>query len=459
MPHLLLATAPSHLILTVLVQLIVILLAARLFGGIAQQLKQPAVVGEVIGGILLGPSLFKAIAPELWGSIFTPEAVPVFNVLKELGLVLLLFLVGMEFEFSHLRHMGKASLVIAVAGLIVPFLLGIVLALVLFGAMSMSVDGEPVPFWHFALFMGTALSITALPVLGRIMMELNITRTRLGVATIAAAAGEDACAWIILATVAGVVRAGRAGQPFDFWLTLQMVGLTLAFILFMLAVVRPLLGKLVRWYFRRTGGELEVTGLAMLLCLLFLCAMATEWIGIFAVFGAFILGAALAQEQQLYNAVSKQMKTFVIAFFLPIFFTFSGLRTNIGGLDTWLQWGFFALVMLAAVGGKVGGCYVAARWTGFGRREAGCIAAMMNTRGLMELIVANVGLDLKVITPEVFTMLVLMSVITNIMTTPILLRLYQGTELEPYIDATAFGSKGTVSPHGTATRMTASRNQ
>jgi Kef-type K+ transport system membrane component KefB len=454
MTPLLLATAPSHLILTVLVQLIVILLAARLFGGIAQRLKQPAVVGEVIGGIVLGPSLLQAVAPELWASIFTPEAVPVFNVLKELGLVLLLFLVGMEFEFSHLRQMGKASLVISLAGLLLPFLLGILLAWIIFSVTPLFTEGEPInlwgmtipvrrpiDFWHFALFMGTALSITALPVLGRIMMELNITRTRLGVATITAAAGEDACAWIILATLAAVVRAGQMGKAFDFWLTLQMVGLTLAFLVLMLIVVRPLLSKIVHWYFQRTNGELEVTGLAVLLSLLFLCAIATEWIGIFAVFGAFVLGAALSPEKQLHEAVGRQMKIFVIAFFLPIFFTFSGLRTNIGGLNTWLAWGFFALVMLAAVGGKVGGCYMAARWTGFGRREAGCIAAMMNTRGLMELIVANVGLDLKVITPEMFTMLVLMSVITNIMTTPIILRLYKGTELEPYIDATAFGAK------------------
>lgn len=451
----LLATAPAHLMLSVLIQLIAILLAARLFGMVAQWLKQPAVVGEIIGGIVLGPSVFKAVAPEWWANIFSPESVPIFNVLKELGLVLLLFLVGLEFEFAHLRQLGKSSLLIALMGMVFPFLLGILLAWFLFSTMSLTIQQEPltlwglaisqerpIAFWHFTLFMGTAMSITALPVLGRIMMELNITRTKLGVVTITAAAAEDACAWILLATIAGIVRASQAGQAFDVARTLEMVGLTLAFLGVMLLVVRPLLGRAFRRYFQHTGGDLGPTGLAVLLSLLFLCALATEWIGIFAIFGAFILGASLSAETQLHAAVSKQMHTFVIALFLPIFFTYSGLRTNIGGLNTWQAWGCFGLVMLAAVGGKVGGCYTTARGTGFGYREAGCIAIMMNTRGLMELIVVNVGLDLQVITSEVYTMLVLMAVITNLMTTPILLRLYRGTELEPYIDATAFGAKG-----------------
>ena len=442
----LLASAPSDLMVTVLVQLIVILLAARVFGGIARRLNQPVVVGEIIGGILLGPSLFKAVAPEVWASIFKPDAVPIFNILKELGLVLLLFLVGLEFEFSHLRRMGKSSFFISLSGILLPFLLGILLAWLMYQALPMTVEGRPIEFMHFMLFMGTAMSITALPILGRIMMELNITRTKLGVTTITAGAVDDACAWIILATVAGIVRAGQAGQAFDFGVTLRMIGMTLGFLALMLLVLRPVLSKAIRWYFQRTGGELGATGLAVLLALLFLCSIATELIGIFAIFGAFLLGAALSQEKQLHEAVNAQMKTFVIAFFLPIFFTFTGLRTNIGGLDSWLQVGFCALVLLAAVAGKFGGCYVTSRWAGFSRREAGCIAVMMNTRALMELIVVNVGLDLHVITPEVFTMLVLMAVITTIMTTPILLRLYRGTELEPFIDATPFGRKGHAVP-------------
>jgi Kef-type K+ transport system membrane component KefB len=457
MLHPLLATAPTEVMLAVLIQLIVILLAARVFGGLAQWLKQPVVVGEIIGGILLGPSLFKAMAPELWASVFQPQAVPIFNILKELGLVLLLFLVGMEFDFKHLRQMGKASLLISLTGIVLPCLLGILLAQLLIQVLPMQVEGYlslfgmPIPIqytidpFHFTLFMATSMSITALPVLGRIMMELNITRTRLGAVTITAAAVDDACAWIILATVAGIVKAGQHGEGFDFWLTLRMIGLTLGFLALMVLVVRPVLSKVIRAYFQKTGGELGPTGLAVLLCILFLCAIATERIGIFAIFGAFILGASLSAEHQLHEAVSKQMRTFVVAFFLPIFFTFTGLRTDIGGLGGLVPWAMCLLVLLTAVGGKFGGCYFTARWTGFPPREAGCIAIMMNARALMELIVINVGLDLKVITPEIFTMLVLMAVTTTIMTTPVLLRLYRGTELEPFIDATSFGKGGRLS--------------
>jgi Kef-type K+ transport system membrane component KefB len=265
------------------------------------------------------------------------------------------------------------------------------------------------------------------------MMEWNITRTRLGAVTISAAAFDDATGWIILAAVAAAVR-----SRFEWHGMLLMVGETVAFALAMVFVVRPLLQRVVRRVMSRGAEEISLNALAVLIVLLLGCAIVTNLIGIFAIFGAFFLGAVLSGEHAFRQAVSRRLRDFVTVFFLPIFFTYTGLRTEVRSLDTPLLWLLCGLVLAAAVFGKFVGCGVAAWLSGFSPREAGCIGVMMNTRALMELIVINVGYELRVIPRSVFCMLVLMALATTVMTSPVLLRLIRGTDLEPLVRRSGF---------------------
>jgi Kef-type K+ transport system membrane component KefB len=430
----------EEVLLRLLVQLIVILLAARLFAGLLRRFRQPGVVGEIVAGLVLGPSVLGRWFPGIADAIFhppleglTPELSAalfgqVLTILSELGLVFLLFLIGLEFDFSHLRWHGRSALAISVSGVIVPFMLGIALSWFMHPRVAADI---PAP--GFMLFLGTALSITAIPVLGRIMIELGITRTRLGTITISAAAVDDATGWILLASVAAIVRANfHPGH------TLLMLAETLAFGLVMVFVVRPLLRPWVRRALRRSDGEISLNTLAGLLALIFGCAIVTSLIGIFAVFGAFLLGAVLSGEHEFRLAVGRRFRDFVSCFFLPIFFTYTGLRTDVGSLDSWELWLLCALVLAAAIVGKWGGCSLAARLSGLSGREAACVGAMMNCRGLMALIVVNLGRELGVIPNGVFCMLVLMAVGTTIVTTPLLLSSMPGTELEPWIRQSGF---------------------
>jgi Kef-type K+ transport system membrane component KefB len=433
----------EQFLIPLLLQLAVILLAARVFAWLGRRVGQPSVVGEIVAGLVLGPSLFGWLAPAAWAWLFRPtfSGVPhdlsdplfakVFAVLSQLGLILLLFLVGLEFDFGHLRWHGKAALGISLTGIVIPFALGLGLAPLMHPFVEPHPDGGPVPALGFTLFLGVSLSITAIPVLARIMMELNITRTRLGAITITAAAVDDAAGWILLATIATIVRTG-----FEPAASLMMVVETLAFFLAMVFVVRPVMKRWVRWTLRR--GDLGLDAVAVLLAILFGCAIITGLIGIFAVFGAFLLGAMLSDEHEFRAAVSVRFRDFITGFLLPIFFTSTGLRTDVGSLGSLTMALWAVVVFAAAVVGKLGGCGLAARLGGFSRREAACIGAMMNTRGLMELIVINLGHELGVIPPSVFCMLVLMALGTTMMTTPLLLWFMPGTELEPHVRASAF---------------------
>ena len=423
----------EHLLFTVLIQLSVIIAAARVFATLARRLGQPAVVGEIAAGVLLGPSCFGYFCPGWFQAVFDPSVNQAFLVLSQLGLILLLFAVGLEFDFSHLRGHGKASLAISLTGIGLPFLLGLVLAWAMWPHLEPLATGRPVPFLGFALFMGTAMSITAIPVLGRLMMELNITRTRIGALTISAAAVDDACGWILLATVSSIVRA-----DFQPGLTLGMIAATAGFFLVMLFAVRPLLSRFVRRALRQGGGDLSTNSLAVVYAAVFLAAMVTNLIGIFAIFGAFLMGTVLSGEAELREVMSRHLRNFLTVIFLPIFFTYTGLRTNIGTLASPTDWLLLGGVILCAVAGKLGGCSIAARLAGFSTREALCVGAMMNTRGLMELIVINVGRDLGVIPDSVYCMLVLMALVTNVMATPLLLHFMRRTELEPWIRKSGF---------------------
>lgn len=431
----------EELLLPVLIQLVIIILAARLFAKLFRQFGQPAVVGEIAAGLLLGPSCLGYFFPEVAAAVFHPtwlgHDVPpalfdatlnwIFTTLSQIGLVLLLFLIGLEFDFSHLREHGRAAVAISTAGIVLPFALGAAVAALLHPAIEPHpVSGKVPEFMPLALFLGTAMSITALPVLGRMMVEWSITRTRIGAITISAAASDDALGWTLLAAVSAVVAGG-----YQFGLTVRMIGLTVAFGGVLFFLVRPLLIRGVRASLRRNGGELGLETLAGLLAVVFLAAIATNLIGIFAIFGAFSVGAVLSGETEFRDAVMRRLRDLVTVFFLPIFFTYTGLRTDIGSLASGWMWLLCGVVLATAIVGKLAGCGLAARLSGFSSRESACIGVMMNTRGLMELIVVNVGYQLQVIPPSVYCMLVIMALATTAMTTPIMMRTMRGTELEP----------------------------
>jgi Kef-type K+ transport system membrane component KefB len=425
-------------IVAVLIQLSVIILAARVAALLARRLGQPAVVGEILAGLVLGPSVVGRKGTffyHYWLELFHPSNPAlvnlgdVFTVLSQLGLIFLLFLIGLEFDFKHLRRAGGASMFISVTGLVAPFVLGIGLAFWMAPFLHLEVTRR----LGFALFMGTAMSITAIPILGRIMMEMNISRTRLGAITITAAAVDDACGWILLATVSALVHSGFSPVG-----TLVMIGETIAFAGLMIFVLRPILCRWARNSVRDGNGALGINSLAILIAIVFTSAIITSKIGIFAIFGAFIVGAVFSDEAEFRKAVNHRLRDFVTAFFLPIFFTFTGLRTDIGEIHGPTLWLFAGAVSFLAMLGKFGGCSLAARLAGFSSRESVVIGIMMNTRALMELIVINKGLELGVIPPSVFCMLVIMAVFTTVITSPLMLRFIPGTDLEPLVRQSGF---------------------
>ena len=425
-------TGVEEQLLTVLLQLLVIIAAARIFGVVFRRMGQPQVCGEIAGGLILGPSLFGKFFPEISAAIFAPSVGPVFGVISEIGLVFLLFLIGLEFDFSHLKGNRKAAVTISTAAIIFPFGLGI-----LVGQLLYPYVGKGINQLGFILFVATAISITALPVLGRIMVEFNINRTSVGAVTITAAAIGDASGWVILAAISGIVKSGL--DPTRIAL---MVVEAAAYAVFMLFVARPYLIRWTRRALEREKGKLSLNALAILIVLLFTSAAITTLIGLFPLFGAFVMGAILFDQQELREAVMRRLREFVTVFLLPIFFTYTGLRTDIGAMESGLLWGFCFLVLFASILGKLGGGTAAARLSGYSWRESFSVGIMMNTRGLMELIVVNVGFQLGVIPSSVFFMLVVMAVVTTFMTSPILVRLIRGTGMEPHFLASDFVKQG-----------------
>jgi Kef-type K+ transport system membrane component KefB len=445
----------EHLLLPVLVQLVVIIAAARAFGALARQLYQPTVVGEIVAGLLLGPSLFGWLFPELFAAVFRPglagveqsladAALPkVFTTVAQIGLIFLMFLVGLEFEFDLIRSHGRSAVLISLAGIAVPFALGAGLAQFIHPYLEPHPKAGAVSLLGLALFLGVALSITAIPVLGRIMMELHITRTRLGAITITAAAVDDAIGWILLASVAAVLKANF--HPLE---TLRMVGLTVGFGLLMWFVVRPVLVRYFAYALRANRDRLSATALVVLLVSVLLSAIATNLIGIFAVFGAFLLGAVLSDQHDLRRAAHARLHDIVTSFFVPVFFTYTGLRTDIGTLHGATMWLLCAAVAAVAAAGKLAGCGLVARASGFTWKESGIIGAMMNARGLMALIAINLGYELGVVPRSLFCMLVVMALATTLLTTPLLLLLRRGTEIESPIARSGF--LGAITVEGTA---------
>ena len=425
----LLAAGREESLRPLLLQLIVIIVAARAGAVVARRLRQPSVVGEIVAGLLLGPSVFGAFFPDLFASVFRGgagggELEAALTGFSQVGLILLLFLIGIEFDFSHIRRQGRIAAAVSLAGIIVPFTLGLGLAALMAPRLAALGATGAVDVRAFALFLGTAMSITAIPILGRILIEMGMQHTPLGATVIAAAACDDAVGWTLLAAVSALA-VGR----FEIAGVGGMIAATTLFAAVMLAIVRPLLLPRLE---RAIGpdGRLPLGPLSIVLAILLAAAYATSRIGIFAIFGGFLLGAALSGSPRVREAFAAQFGDLVTVFFLPIFFTFTGLRTNIGSLGSLEAWGWCAAVLAVAVAGKWGGCGLAARLGGMPAGEAACVGVLMNTRALMELIVINVGMDLGVIPPAVYCMLVLMAIATTLMATPLAARLLRGSPHE-----------------------------
>lgn len=392
-----------------LLELAIIVLAARAGGALARRCGQSPAVGEIIVGILLGPSLFGILAPQPFEFVFHSAPPEPLQLLSGIGLVLLMFQIGLEFDFRHLASSSTrgALLRIASASLALPFVLGLGFGLEVAPVLSPGADRL-----HSALFVATAFSITALPILGRILIEFDLTRTRLGVIAIGAAALNDVAGWLLLALVTAL-----ATSKFDLWVFGARIGGVLLFAAVCVRFVRPLLRRLIARS-RPRDGELSGNLMGVMLAAIFLAGMTTYQIGIFSIFGGFLLGVVLYDELEFIQAWRVRVGSFVSVFFLPIFFTYTGLRTSIGSLDTAGAWGLCLATIALATLGKWGGAYLAARSAAFGHAEASMLGVMMNTRALMELVVVNVGLDLGVISTRMFTMLVIMAVASTVVTAP-----------------------------------------
>ena len=391
-----------------LLQVVVVVVVARLVGSLFKRFGQPSVIGEMLAGILLGPSLLGWVWPAGQQLLFPANSMGALRLLSQIGVILFMFVVGADLDLTHLRQRAQAAVVISNASIILPFLLGTVLSLAFYRDLAPAGTS----FASFALFIGIAMSITAFPVLARILEERGLSKTVLGATAITCAAVDDVSAWCLLAVVVAIAKAGAPSGA------LVTVLLTIVFIAVMLLVARPIARRAIG---ARIDGEAGTKAmLAGVLCFVFLSALTTEAIGIHALFGAFLAGVAMPRQPLVRDHVVKRLEAFSSVFLLPLFFAFTGLRTEVGLLNDARSWLIFLAVVAVAVVGKLGGSMLAARITGFGWSDAFALGALMNTRGLVELIVLNVGYDLGILSPRIFAMMVLMALITTFATGPLL---------------------------------------
>ncbi|HEX8029856.1 MAG TPA: cation:proton antiporter [Vicinamibacterales bacterium] len=402
------------MLLSVLVALTAIMVTTRAMGALAQRFNQPAVIGEVIGGIMLGPSLLGWLAPQMQHALLPGEAIPVLGMMAQIGVLLYMFLVGLELDIDSLRGRAGKTMAISATGIVVPFALGAVLALQIFE------DHAPqgVSLLSFLLFIGVSMAITAFPVLARILGDRRLQRTPIGILALTCAAIDDVSAWCLLAFVVSVSQ----NTPAD---AIKTTVLTAAYIGLMLTVGRMVMTKIVaRLDETKHIGE---NALTLLLLAVLASAIATEYIGVHAIFGAFLLGAIIPHDSAVSEHARIRIEDLVKVSLLPAFFAMTGLRTQVGLLTGAAEWALCGVIILIAVAGKFGGVTVAARLTGSNWRDSATLGALMNTRGLVELIVLNLGLDLGVLTPRLFTMLVIMALVTTMMTSPVLTSLQRRT--------------------------------
>ncbi|MCF2443180.1 cation:proton antiporter [Dyadobacter sp. CY345] len=391
-----------------LLQIITIIVVARAFGYLCKKIKQPTVIGEIAAGIFLGPSFIGMYYPEFSSFLFPLKSLGNLQFLSQIGLILFMFVIGMELDLKILKNKAQEAIVVSHASIIFPFALGIGLAFVIYERFAPA----EVNFLSFALFTGIALSITAFPVLARIVQERGLSKTKLGTLAITCAATDDITAWCLLAAVIAIVK---AGSVFSAIYTILMAG---SYVLIMLKIVQPFLKKLGDVYSYKEGLTKPVV--AVFFITLLVSSYATEVIGIHALFGAFMAGVIMPANQTFRNIFIEKVEDVALVLLLPLFFVFTGLRTQIGLLNDPYLWQITGLIVTAAVIGKFAGSTIAAKFVGQDWRDSLVLGALMNTRGLMELVVLNIGYDLGVLTPEIFAMMVIMALVTTCMTGPAL---------------------------------------
>ncbi|MEJ1237176.1 cation:proton antiporter [Chryseolinea sp. T2] len=398
----------KHPLAILLAQIVSIILAARFFGWICQRIGQPSVVGEIIAGIVLGPSLVGLYWPEFSAALFPAQSLGNLQFLSQVGLILFMFIVGIELDLNVLKTRAHEAVVISHASIIIPFALGMGLSYFIYESLA----PQNINFLSFSLFMGIATSITAFPVLARIVQERGIHKTRLGAIAITCAAADDITAWCILATVIAIVKAG------SFQSSIYVVILALVYVFVMIKLVRPFLKRIGDLHASNENLSKSVVGIFIVT--LILSSYAAEIIGIHALFGAFMMGAIMPESPKFRSVFIQKVEDVAVVLLLPLFFVFTGLRTQIGLLDDPALWKVTGFIILTAVAGKFVGSAIAAKFVGQSWKDSLTLGALMNTRGLMELVVLNIGYDLGVLGPEIFAMMVIMALVTTIMTGPAL---------------------------------------
>jgi Kef-type K+ transport system membrane component KefB len=400
--------ALSHPIAIFLLQLIIIIIAAQICGWFFKKIGQPAVMGEIIAGIVLGPSVVGNLFPDFTSFVFPASSLGNLQMLSQIGLILFMFVIGMELDLNIIKKKAKSAVLISNISIIIPYALGVLLSFYLRDDFC----PPGVPFYAFSLFIGIAMSITAFPVLARIIRERNLTNTRMGSIAIISAATGDIAGWCILAVVIAIAKAGSIGT------SLYTLAFAVVYVLIMLFIIRPLLKKMSTN--KTTNEDLKRSTIAVIFIVLLLSSYCAEVIGVHALFGAFMAGVIMPLEWDFRKLIINKIEDLALVMLLPIFFIFTGLRTQIGLLNDATLWGICGIIILLAVIGKFGGSAIAARMAGENMHDSLSIGALMNTRGLMELIILNIGYDLGILNPQVFAMMVIMALVTTFMTSPLL---------------------------------------
>ena len=389
-----------------LLQIAAILLVARLFGFLFAKMGQPTVIGEILAGIVLGPSLLGQISPVAFNFLFAPESLDSLYILSQIGLVLFMFIIGLELDLSSLKSKMSETFVISQASILIPFFCGMVLAYFIYQEFA----AAQTAFLPFALFIGISMSITAFPVLARIVQEKGLTRTHLGTVSLASAAIGDVTAWCMLAAIIAIAKSG------SFISSLYTIGFAILYVLVMFFVIRPFLSRIGKIYSNTEVMNKSI--FAFFVLILILSAFITQYIGIHALFGAFLAGVIMPPFPQFRKMLIERIEDISVTLFLPLFFVYTGLNTEIGLLNTPHLWAICGVIILVAIFGKFVGSAVPAYIVGESKKDSLSIGVLMNTRGLMELIVLNIGFEMGILPPAIFVMLVIMALVTTFMTTP-----------------------------------------
>lgn len=390
-----------------LIQLIIIIITSRVFGYFFKKMGQPTVMGEILAGIFLGPSILGSLFPAYLQAIFPPGSLDTMRILSQIGLILFMFVVGMELDLDILRTKARTAVTISNASIIIPFSLGVCLAYFLHDSYA----PKDVPFYAFALFMGIAMSITAFPVLARIIRERALRDKRIEAIAMTSAALNDVTGWVALAFVIAIIKAHSFSN------SVYTLLATVAYMLGMVFIVRPLMNKLAK---AQENNFIKQSTIAIIFIVMLLSSLCTELIGVHALFGAFMAGVIMPQQWHFRQIVTDKVEDVALILLLPLFFVITGLRTHINTVNTPTLWAVTLLIIFVAVVGKLGGSAVAAKLTGENNYNSLSIGALMNTRGLMELVILNIGYDLNILSQEIFTMMVIMALVTTFMTSPLL---------------------------------------